>query len=35
MRFWPFPMPVETRAGETVMIHGAHDRHNVRVWMET
>jgi hypothetical protein len=34
MRFRLFPMAIETRASETVTIHGAHDRHTVRVWME-
>ncbi|MBS0471090.1 MAG: class I SAM-dependent methyltransferase [Proteobacteria bacterium] len=34
MRFWPFVQPLETREGDAVTIHGAHDRHHVRVWME-
>lgn len=33
MRFYPFDGPVETREGDAVTIHGAHDRHRVRVWM--
>ncbi|MEI9997150.1 MAG: 50S ribosomal protein L11 methyltransferase [Rhizomicrobium sp.] len=34
MRFHPFLAPLETRAGDAVTIHGAHDRHRVRVWLE-
>jgi hypothetical protein len=34
MRFYPFAKPLETREGGTVTIHGAHDRHHVRVWVE-
>ena len=33
MRFYPFPASVESRAGDAITIHGAHDRHQVRIWI--
>lgn len=33
LRFYDLPEPVETRPGQRVIIHGAHDRHHLNVWL--
>ncbi len=34
MRFFPFSVPIETRAGDAIAVTGAHDRHYVRIWLD-
>lgn len=34
MRFYPFDAPVDAPDGTPFTVHGMHDRHNVRVWLD-